>query len=278
MKKFLFFLFALMLTTGLSAQSIFNKMTTKGYNRVYLEYNPVNVSWEDPDWGSRLDLRRQIPIKNGFSLGYLRGSNIVKSLPLYIEYGANVQYTFGSYKDKEYDWVDGVELEFKTKARVDLFSINVPVNVAFRFSFADNKLSVTPYAGLNFRFNVAGSLRQIAETEIDGEDMKITNKLKLFSDDELDYSEYDDALEDVYATGEIPDNIKIVGGIGSEDYLDGETMKRIQVGFNFGVAFNYKAFHLGVGYTADFNKFVNAEEAEIIGRLGMTKLSIGVTF
>lgn len=228
-----------------SATNFFSKMDTSDYGRVYVGYNPMNVKWNDFD----SLIGDALPFKNGLTVGYQHASNILKGVPLYIEYGGNIMYSFGkdSYSDESYDYLSSEE----TKA--NLFSVNVPVNVALRLSFKENKMSVTPYLGLNFRVNVAGNLK--------------------YSYKDVYYDDYDD----VYVTDE--DSYKV--NLFNKDEMEDSALKRFQVGINFGVGFTYDKFYIGVGYVADFSNLIKAGDEELMtisGKLNMATISLGYNF
>ena len=252
MKKFYFSLVVafMAMTTVASAQfvqsetttqpkstsgNLFSSMTTDDYNRIYVGYNPAKIKWsEDQSAGEEY-----YPLKHGITVGYLRGSNIVKNLPLYIEWGANFQYLFGKERFSD----DG----YSETINISTYSLNVPVNVAFRFSFTDNDLSITPYLGLNFRVNLAGKYKGKYESDYYGDS------------EEYEYNLFSKKEEDE-------------NGLG--DYA----WKRFQVGFNVGVSFSYKALNVGVGYVADFSKLVDYDDEDVTGKLGVTTLSVGINF
>ena len=154
-----------------AALDFFGKMDSSDYNRVYVGYNPVNLKWNDFD----SLIGDALPFKNGLTVGYLHASNILKGVPLYIEYGGNLMYTFG--KDSYSDEYDG-DL-YKEVIKANLFSVNVPVSLSLRLSFNDNKMSITPYLGLNFRVNLAGNLKYTYEDSY---------KVNLFDEDDMDDS------------------------------------------------------------------------------------------
>jgi hypothetical protein len=125
-----------------------------------------------------------------------------------------------------------------------MYSLNVPVNLAFRFGFNDNKVEITPYLGLNFRVNLAGNMKTEYEYEND-----------YYSDsDSIDRKLFDDSKEEM--------------GVNA--------FKRFQVGFNVGVNFAFSGFNIGVGYTTDFNKICDAYGID--GKIGVTTLSVGFAF
>lgn len=224
-----------------NAGNIFSSMTTENYNRIYVGYNPVKMNWEkyQSDWED------SFPIKNGVTLGYLHGSNITKNLPLYLEWGANFQYIFGKYSDS-YSNDYG---EYSETTKVNMFSLNVPINLAFRFSFNNNDLSITPYLGLNFRVNLAGNRKYEWEEDEDGYYEEESETLNIFSSKDFE----DDGMSD-YA------------------------FKRFQAGLNLGVGLTYKSVYVGVGHVIDFSKIANYEDEDFVGKLGVTTISLGIAF
>jgi hypothetical protein len=181
--------------------------------------------------------------------GYIYGANIVDSLPLYLEFGGNFQYSFGK---EEYE--EGDEYFYLLrKYKLNMYSLNVPVNLAFRFGFNDNKVDITPYLGLNFRVNVAGNLK--------------------YSYKDVYYDDYDD----VYVTDE--DSYKV--NLFNKDEMEDSALKRFQVGINFGVGFTYDKFYIGVGYVADFSNLIKTGDEEFVtisGKLNMATISLGYNF
>lgn len=209
--------------------SLLSNMTTDNYARLTFSYNPVKLKWEhDQDlWDKAL------PLKHGFTVGVIGGVNLTNKAPLYLEYGLNYQGAFGKYK------VDDDAI------RTNLHSLNIPLNLAFRLSFNDNKISITPYVGLNGRINLAGSQKV----------------------DYFDNRYYDDEKYDLF-----DDSTTSEEGVGKQAF------KRFQIGMNLGVGFSFSAFYLGVGHTFDFTKIANWAEADYEAKYGVTSISIGVNF
>ena len=254
MKKFYFFLVIAMMAVATSASAqfvqsgannqssnnnqsgnFFSQMSTDNYSRIYFGYNPTKIKWED----YQSELEKQFPMKHGISLGYIYGANVVDSLPLYVEFGGNFQYSFG--KEEIGDDYESI------KYKLNMYSLNVPVNLAFRFGFNDNKVEITPYLGLNFRVNLAGNMKLEYEYEDDYYGDSGSYDVKLFDDSEEEMGQIKSAF------------------------------KRFQVGFNVGVNFAFSGFNIGVGYTTDFNKICSAL-GEYDGKLGVTTLSVGFAF
>ena len=126
-----------------------------------------------------------------------------------------------------------------------MYSLYVPVNLAFRFGFNDNKVAITPYLGLNFRVNLAGNLKTETEYDDDYYGDSDTTDDKLFDD--------------------------------SDEEMGKSAFKRFQVGFNVGVNLAFSGFNIGIGYTTDFNKICSAFD-KYDGKLGVTTISVGFAF
>lgn len=122
-------------------------MPAKEYQRAYVGYNPVDIKWGDALLNLVGDIA--LPLNSGFTAGYLKSMNVVKGLPVFVEYGANLQYLFGKSVVEELDEVD-------YKIKVNNLAVNIPVVASLRLSFMDDKIAVAPYLGLNFRLNLLG--------------------------------------------------------------------------------------------------------------------------
>lgn len=148
------------LTPNLSAQSSnieakLKAMPAKEYQRAYVGINTVETNWNDDLLNAVAD--DMFPMKKGLTLGYLKSYNVVKGLPVFVEYGANIQYTFGKASSEglfNEDFEEYDDSDFYVKART--LAVNVPVNASLRLSFNNDEIAVTPFVGLNFRFNLLG--------------------------------------------------------------------------------------------------------------------------
>ena len=113
------------------------------YNRIFASYAPVSISLS-PSL-SKKDYT--VPDSfQGFQVGWLGGFNIVKNIPLYIEVGANVQAAF--HTEKETDYYDDYNISYT------YVGVNIPVNIAYKYTFPNTNISVSPYAGLKLRGNI----------------------------------------------------------------------------------------------------------------------------
>lgn len=232
-------------------------MSTKDYNRFYAGYSLPIVTWKDPAG----DNASSYPFTQGMHIGYLHASSLSKSIPLFLEYGANFQYLFGR-KSYHTDMAGSHMHRWYTNWGA-LYSLNVPLNVALRLGYHGGEKCVTPYLGVNLRYNVAGSIkhRVRASGYLPGsgsQGAEETDKIDLF----------DKTENSRYAMGE-------------------KAFERFQVGVNFGVGYTYKRLYVGLGCVVDAMKLANAvkeskhswqESFHIVGSLSVVNISVGVQF
>ena len=125
------FLFAF--CTSASAQFTNTKASSgsdsgnKSYTTLYLQYNPSKITKLDYDF-------------NGVSIGLNRGISVSPEIPLFVEIGGALQF---SWKSEHH----GYEMYFG--------SIKVPISLTYNWQVA-NGFAIAPYAGLTSRFNIAG--------------------------------------------------------------------------------------------------------------------------
>ena len=172
----------------------------------------------------------------GFSLGYEKGFSIARSLPIFIETGANMQYAFKTFdnEDREDAGISSPHY-YDMKATYSTLNLKVPVNLAYKLTFGD--VSLIPYVGLNFKLNLLGQL-----------------KYSLEDPDDLEGSQYDDE-DDFWNDIEDSDedgmkqtlNMFEKKDVGGKDYV----WKRFQMGWQIGVGLDYNNLHVGLGYTKD---------------------------
>lgn len=225
------------------ANSFFENMSRSDYNRVYVGYNPMKINWQDND----TENFEHCPLSNSINIGYLHGSNILKSLPLYIEYGAMFQYSFGKYNSK----TGGTTKIYNTNT-ANMYSVNVPVNLSLRLGFKSNKIGILPYAGLNLRYNITGKIKKFTGGVISHGPSAVggsyTRTYRLF-----DSSDNESAMGD-------------------------KALNRFQVGINAGLGFTFSKFYVGVGYTGDIMKIANNADSDYVGSLGFVNISLGLSF
>ena len=226
-------------------------MSTKDYNRFYVGYSVPNIIWKAPVESNKEDY----PFTQGFHVGYLHASHLSKKIPLYLEYGVNFQYLFGR-ASQQYN-SGGGNSHFWITNWGSMYSLNVPLNLAMRLSFHGGEKAITPYLGVNLRYNVGGAIKQRERgTTHPSYGYEETDKIALF-----------DKSDDRYAMGD-------------------KAFERFQVGVNFGVGYTYKKLYVGVGCTFDAMRIANAvktdksyqEKYHIVGSLSVVNISMGVQF
>lgn len=168
MKKFKFLLTAMLLTcssmsfaqfmNGGSSSSSSDVPAWKGlrlsYDRTFMSYDYKGA--EDTDM-------------NGFSVGYVHSFNIAKSLPIFLETGAGIN--FAKWSESE----DGADYS------TTLLGLTIPVNFVYGISIND-KLAIKPYTGLYLRANLMGKDKY----EEDGE----SSEDNLFDKDDMGGEDY----------------------------------------------------------------------------------------
>lgn len=170
MKKIFVFAIMAMFTLATQAQIVSSRssrITTTGsvgnydgWNTIYLQWNPSSFSQEI---GSSESF-------TGFSLGYNHAFSLTQSIPLYVEAGIGVQYSF---------W-DGVFYGINN-CKIKLLSAKVPVSLMYKFDIPNSTISIVPNAGLDMRFNILGKLKN--------DDLNRT--LDLFDKDDMKYGDVD---------------------------------------------------------------------------------------
>lgn len=165
------------------------------YNRLFISYAPMTLSGDGDSFTA-----------GGFAVGWLGGWSVSKTAPVYVEGGLNLKYNHYSESD-DYE-----------KIKLTFLNLNVPINVSYKWNVPNvNGLSVAPYVGLHFTYNIIGK----EEDEWDNGYRHESDDYSLFDEDECDY----------------PAN-------------------RFQLGWQAGVGFNYKALYVGVGYSGEFTEYM----------------------
>lgn len=199
----------------------------KGYNLAGISYENTYVSATDNIFAVDPDVTSLS--LNGFGVEYIRGIGITH-LPMFIEVGGKLTFTFnnqsfntssGSYEKYDYSTVMG--------------RLIIPVSYAYKFSFGD-KLSVTPYAGFNFKFNLLGLSKETHEYSY----KYGSNKYDIVHvSDKENYSWFD--KEDVYELSGVKNG----------------TWNRVQVGWHLGGRVQYSRLYASLSYGTDMNSIFN---------------------
>ena len=206
------------------------------YSRIFVSYSPMSFSGDASKSYDSDDEELDNPFSNtagGFTLGWLGGWSISKTMPLYIEGGLNIKYNHWSdeisdgdsgtyYGSNTYSWSETV------KSSMTFLSLNVPINISYNYSIPGvDGLSIAPYLGLHLTGNIIGSAK--AEWEYES-----------YTNGKLDYSDGGDEDRNFF---------------DEDDMGKDNTANRFQIGWQIGVGLNYKKLYLGVGYSSEFTEY-----------------------
>lgn len=222
----------LMTSIGSFAQSS-NDTNSDGWNTIYFQWNPSSFV---PDKGESESF-------TGLSIGYNKAFSLSHSLPLYIDTGLGVQYSFYS-KDITEDVANelgvtktSIATLLRPEEKVKMFSAKIPISLAYTFHIPDTKLALIPYIGVDMRLNIIGKAKAKYNWTSNGlyrlAQSGLTQKQinEQFGDKELDLFDKND--------------------MGS----DAATWNRFQVGWHVGLkACINNQFLIGASYGTDFSE------------------------
>lgn len=120
----------LSIALGILAVSVGNSAFAEGYNRAGLSYDLETMSGDEDSKSL-----------NGFGLSYTHGFSVTHKFPMYVETGLKMYMSF--YGDK----IGSADFN------ITKMTFAVPVNCTYKFPFAADKMSLSPYVGLNFKIN-----------------------------------------------------------------------------------------------------------------------------
>lgn len=175
MKKFLLVAMLAVFTSSAFAQlmtgksAAFAKEESRNWNYIYVQYNPGVFS---PKEGSSKSF-------NALSFGWNIDFALSQSIPLYLETGIGMQWSFYS-EDETYYLTTA--LSTKRETTFNMLSAKIPVGVGYKFDIPNAPISIVPNAGLDFRINA------LAESEI-----KVggnSTKYDMFSSNDMGGSDY----------------------------------------------------------------------------------------
>lgn len=188
---------------------------TKSYSRIYIGYNPTTISYDVKGVDNTT--------LNGFTFGYTKGISLSKNLPIFLEVGARFNFGFKSenlsdeddddYYSTRLSYDDYNEDEEET-CKTTTASLVVPINVAYKLTFAGGNFSVSPFLGITLKGNILGK-----EKYEYGDDKET---IDFFDKKDMEGKEY--------------------------------TWNRFQAGWQIGANLDYKALSLGFHYGSDFNE------------------------
>ena len=191
-----------------------------GWGTFFIEYAPTKFNYDgDEDDDDELSM-------NTLSFGWRQAFGVSQKVPLYIETGLGLSYSFGNIEEEDGD--DDLSMKWK----YNLLSFNIPVYLGYNFNLSNGKIDLAPYFGVDLRVNLAGKKK----IEFDGKYAK----------------EAEEYWKDAY---DLPTEWDLFDkkDMGSKD----ETWKRFQAGWRLGLNVSFSQdFTVGVSYGSDFTEIV----------------------
>ncbi len=208
----------------------------KTFHRVQLGYTGTIVKYTN--FGNSPDYNNYF--LNGIGVGWMGDLRIAKKIDLFLELGANFTYHMGNSKDKRWNVHHDEYYQYKVNA----FTVSIPVNInkQFKNAFGVKDLTLAPFVGLNFRFNVMAKRKATAHMQDGTIPMSIGNEKKVYTASlmKVDRGPEDFGESTPYMTAF--DKKLHVG-------------KLLQPGAQIGVNAYYNHYYLGVSYMYDLVPF-----------------------
>ncbi len=151
---------------------------------------------------------------SGFGVEYIHGFCLSEQTPIFLETGAKLYCYIKSFDEDDfyygYDEYD---------ADTYMYSLRVPINFSYRFSFPNSEITIAPFVGMNLKYHINGQLK------IETPYSKKESKFDLFDKDDM-------GVSGVY--------------------------NHCQLGSQIGVGINIKRVYIGVCYDRDLTKIDKA--------------------
>lgn len=258
MKKLL--LSACLLATSLVASAQFTPTFKDAGTAYRVSYSPMSLDFDNSymeDWKFK-----------GVSFEYVKSFGVVEEMPIFLEVGAGLQWLNDRESEEQETTLGDKKYEMVYKTAVNIFSLNVPINIGYKFTLQDN-ITVMPYVGLNARVNL------LANT---------TSKIKADDYYEALEKQFEETLGENWkekykeAYGEEykgADN-REKSSLFDKDKRGEYTLKRFLLGWQIGATATYENYSFGISYGSCFTD-------EIINKLedckfGGATISVGYTF
>lgn len=174
------------------------------YNRLYVSYNPQIFDLATLD-----DLNL-----TGFTAGYTHGISVSSNWPVFVELGARLSYSFKNEDITGSNYFTDYTNKKIGQEKYRYMNVAIPVSMAYKLTMPNGKLSITPYLGLTFKYNIKGTIKNDYYEEYNIEN----TETDLFDEDDMGDNKYD----------------------------------RFQVGWQIGAGLSYNAFYVGLHYGSDF--------------------------
>ena len=162
----------------------------------------------------------------GVSLNWSQARVLTNQLPVYIQYGAGLQYSWKTESEDDYKSTD------------HFLTVKVPVNVLYNFVIPNTAVSIMPYVGLNAQVHVLGQSK--ITYDYDGE--KEVYKHNYFSKEDMEDEPYSRFVLGWQIGGMVAFNRYFVGvgynGPVTNLYKEGEAkINHSQVNISLGIKF-----------------------------------------
>lgn len=112
------------------------------YSRIQVGYNPMMVS---PSYGDTDDT-----YLHGVGISYLRGIKLNQSQPFFLEVGGKIAYNM----KKETEDVNVEDNIFHKDVTDKVLTLSVPVNLTYRITLGNGKVSLSPFVGITLKGNL----------------------------------------------------------------------------------------------------------------------------
>lgn len=112
------------------------------FSTVDFTYSPVTMAASSGDDSDSLEM-------TGISINWSQARNISNQYPVYLQYGAGLQYTWHTESDSDDDY-------YSFSSTTSFLTIKVPVNIAYNLMVPNTKVSIMPYVGLNANIHLLG--------------------------------------------------------------------------------------------------------------------------
>lgn len=205
-KKVLLAVVALMTSTAVFAQFTESGGSSSALNGVFKSGFGGFVQYNNLDMGDYA-----LGDASGIGVGYSAAFGLSRHIPLYIETAPSVNWYFKNKTIEGYD--EGYDEDYYEdykedyKVKFNLLSVNVPVNIGYRFAIGESGFAIEPYTGLYARINALGKMKPGGES------------IDIFDDDDMD--------------GDAASRVQVGWDIGANF-----VWKNIYLGISYGADFN----------------------------------------
>lgn len=204
-------------------------------NTVEVTYSPVNLNQKFEKYTRRID-------EDAFALSFTQSRQISYMYPLYLQYGAGLQYTYHINKDQDDVKYNDTYYSAGFKVLTNQITLNLPVNLMYCLSVPDIDVSVMPYAGLNFSWNIAAFQKDTEWASINGDRTKTVEKTNLLKKEDM----------------------------------GGHPYRRVQLGWQAGARISYGRYLFGVVYQGPLTNLQVYDDYKL--RTSQVNISVGFMF